>query len=124
MSKSDVTETELSILDVLWQRGPLPVREIVDVLYGEYRRSLHASVKSLLDRLIEKDFVEVDTTEYAHRFSAKVDRGEFVGKELQKLVNDHFDGAVAPMLHALVDHAKLSRKDRNAIRRIIEETED
>ena len=124
MTKGDVTDTELAILAVLWDRGLVPVREIVDVLYGEYRRSLHASVKSLLERLIEKGFVERDTSEYAHRFSAKVERAEFVGKELQKLVNDHFDGAVAPMLHALVDHAKLSRKDRNAIRRIIEETEN
>lgn len=123
MPRNDVTETELAILDVLWDRGPVQVREIVDALYGEYRRSLHASVKSLLDRLIEKGFVDTDTSEFAHRFSAKVDRSEFVGKELQKLVNDHFDGAVAPMLHALVDHTKLSRKQREAIRRIIEETE-
>ena len=74
---NEVTETELAILDVLWEQGPVPVRTIVDELYGEYRRSLHASVKSLLDRLMEKGFVETDTSEYAHRFSAKVDRAQF-----------------------------------------------
>lgn len=123
MSQHEVTETELAILGVLWEQGPVPVRRIVDALYGEYRRSLHASVKSLLDRLMEKGFVEVDASEFAHRFSAKIGRAEFVGRELQKIVNEHFGGSVAPMLHALVDHTKLSKKDRQAIRRIIEETE-
>ena len=53
MSKrNEATETELAILEVLWERGPSPVREIVDAVYGEHRRSLHATVKSLLDRLI------------------------------------------------------------------------
>ena len=37
---NDVTETELAILDVLWEQGPIAVREIADALYGAHRRSL------------------------------------------------------------------------------------
>lgn len=123
MTRKEVTETELAILEVLWDRGAVTVREIVDAVYGEYRRSLHMAVKSLLDRLGDKGFVDVDTSQYAHCFSARVSRSEFVGRQLQSIVMEHFGGAVSPMLHALVDHTKLSRKDRDAIRRIIEETE-
>ena len=122
--RSDVTETELAILDVLWDCGPVAVREIVESLYGEHRPSLHATVKSLLDRLEDKGFIERDTTRFAHQFSAKVDRAAFVGQQLEHIVSSHFDGAVAPMLHALVDHARLSRKERDAIRKIIEEMDE
>jgi predicted transcriptional regulator len=123
-SRNHVTETELAILDVLWDHGQIAVREIVDALYDEHRPSLHATVKSLLDRLIEKGFVERDASQFAHQFSAKVDRATFVGQQLQQIVNSHYDGAIAPMLHALVDHTKLSRKDRVAIRRIIDEVDE
>ena len=57
----------------------------------------------------------------ANLYSAAIVRSEFVGKQLEQIASSHFDGAVTPMLHALVDHAKLSRKDRAAIRRIIDE---
>ena len=122
--RNDVTETELAILDVLWDRGPIAVREIVEALYGEHRPSLHATVKSLLDRLMDKGFVECDSNRFAHQFIASVERSAFVGQQLQQIVDSHFDGAVAPMLHALFDHTKLKKKERDAIRRIIEKLDD
>lgn len=55
------TETELAILGVLWERQPRTIRELVDSLYSEHKPSLHATVKSLLERLEEKGYVACDT---------------------------------------------------------------
>jgi BlaI family penicillinase repressor len=122
MSKrpSDVTDTELAILDVLWGRGWCEIRDIVEELYPEHTPARHATVKSLLERLAEKGFVESDQRRFAHRFSALVTREAYVGQQLQKLANSHFDGSMAPMLLALVERVKLSHKERDAIRQIIE----
>ena len=117
---ADVTETELAILDVLWSRGQSAVRDIVAALYGEHTPSLHATVKSLLERLEGKGYVECDKSEFAHQFSAKVSREAYVGHQLKQLAESHFDGALAPMLLTLVDRINLSRKDREAIRKIID----
>ena len=117
---AEVTETELRILDVLWEAGPTIVRDIVEELYGEHSPSLHATVKSLLDRLAEKGYVTHDDSRHAHRFSATVDRESLVGQQLQQLADSHFDGALTPVLLALVDRVKLSRKQREAIRQVIE----
>jgi BlaI family penicillinase repressor len=117
---SEVTETELSILDVLWQRGPTAVRDIVENLYGQHSQSLHATVKSLLDRLADKGYVECDTSRFAHKFAATVDRKTIVGQQLQRLADDHFGGSLTPMLMTLVDRARLSRKQRDAIREIVD----
>ena len=73
-----VTETELAIMDAIWERGPISVREIVESLYSEHTPSLHATVKSLLDRLTEKGLVTCDGSRFAHRFSASVDRETLV----------------------------------------------
>jgi predicted transcriptional regulator len=120
---SPVTDTEFSILAILWDRGPVTVREIVEALYGRHSPSLHATVKSLLDRLADKGYVASDRRGFAHRYVARVDRQTFVGQRLQQIADAHFRGSLAPMLMALVARTKLSKSDRDAIRRIIDQIE-
>jgi BlaI family penicillinase repressor len=115
-----VTETEFAILNVLWDGGPTTVREIVEAVYLKHTHSLHASVKSLLERLADKDFVVCRRRGAAHLFSAAVDRESFVAGQLQLLADSNFGGSLTPLLMTLVDNVKLSRRDREAIRGIIE----
>lgn len=115
-----VTETELAILEVLWEREPRTIREIVEAMYSEHTASLHATVKSLLDRLSVKGFIRCDTSGFMHRFSAQVTRQAFVAQELERLAESHFGGALTPLLLSLVDKANLTRKERDTIRKIIE----
>jgi predicted transcriptional regulator len=61
-----------------------------------------------------------DTSRFAHKYSALVGREQYVGQQLQKLADTHFDGSLAPMLLALIDRVKLSHKGRDAIRKLIE----
>jgi BlaI family transcriptional regulator, penicillinase repressor len=115
-----VTETEFAILGVLWERETATVREIVEAVYQKHTHSLHASVKSLLERLGEKGFVVRRQRGGAHFFSAAVDREAFVARQLQMLADSNFGGSLAPLLSTLIDNVKLSRGDREAIRKIIE----
>ncbi|MCI0535140.1 MAG: BlaI/MecI/CopY family transcriptional regulator [Verrucomicrobiales bacterium] len=117
---ADVTDTEFAILDVLWNRSPCEIRDIVEAIYGEHSQTLHATIKSLLDRLTEKGFVACDRSRFAHRFSAIISREGYVGRQLQKLADSHFGGLLAPMLLTLAERVKLSRRDHEAIRKIIE----
>jgi predicted transcriptional regulator len=77
-------------------------------------------VKSLLERLAEKEFVVCQRREGVHFFSATVDREAFVAQQLQLLADSNFGGSLTPLLNTLVDTVKLSPRDREAIRRIIE----
>jgi len=118
-----VTQTELAILEVLWNKQPRNVREIVDELYPQRTRALCATVKSLLARLEAKGYVACDKSSFAHKFSARLSRSQYVGRQLETLAESHFGGSVAPVLLALVESIKLSRKDRDAIVRIVESLE-
>ena len=118
--KPSVTETEFAILNVLWDQGPLPVREIVKAVYQTHTHSLHASVKSLLERLADKGFVACQRQGAAHRFSAQIEREAFVAQQLQLLADTNFGGSLTPLLATLLDRVKLNRKDRDAIHKIIE----
>jgi predicted transcriptional regulator len=119
-SRSDVTETELAILDVLWSKGEAEIREIVEAIYMNHTQALHATVKSLLNRLMEKGLVTCERGRFVHRFSASIDREAFVGSQLEKLAESHFDGSFAPMLLTLIERVRLSKRDRATLRKIID----
>ena len=118
-----VTETEFAILCALWELGASTVRTIVESVYGKHTHSLHASVKSLLGRLAEKGFVTCEKKGAAHFFSATKDRKDFVSEQLQSLADNNFGGSLGPLLLTLVENLEISRKDRAAIERIIDEIE-
>jgi BlaI family transcriptional regulator, penicillinase repressor len=117
---TDVTETELVILTMLWEHGRSTVRQIVQELYHEHTPALHATVGSLLDRLAAKGHVAADRSEFAHRYYAKIDRQEFVGEQLRQMAETHFGGSLSPMLLTLVNLTKLKKLERETIRKIIE----
>ena len=116
-----VTDAELGVLEVLWDRDDgATVRDIVLAVYGRHEHSLHGGVKSFLDRLMEKGFIVVDKSGFAHRFQASVTRAEFVGRELKQMAESHFGGALRPLLLSLVGQATLTRKDRATIEKLID----
>ena len=115
-----VTDAELSVLEHLWEHGSSIVRDIASGLYTENTPAYHATVNSLLDQLENKGFVKRDRSGFAHRFTATIERADLVHSQLQEIANSHFDGALAPMLLSLVEKVKLGRRDREAIRKIID----
>lgn len=121
----DVTDAELSVLEVLWERPEgAAVREIVLAIYGRHEHSLHGGVKSFLDRLMEKGYVKVDKSGFAHRFCAGMSRKQFVGRHLKRLAESHFGGSFVPLMLSLLDQTKLTQRDRTAIEKVIEKLND
>ena len=116
-----VTDAELSVLDFLWSQSSASVRDIAQAVYQKNTAAYHATVNSLLDQLEAKGYVHRDRSNFAHLFSAKVDRSVVVGKQIQQIADRHFDGALSPMFLALVENMKLKPKDLKAIRRIVDD---
>lgn len=117
---AEATDTELALLNLLWDRGACEVRDLVQRMYKQHTPALHATVKSLLERLAEKGLVECDRSRFAHTFSATLDRETYVGRQLQKLADSHFAGSLAPMLLQLVERVQLKPSEHQAIRQIVE----
>lgn len=116
-----VTDAELAIMEFLWGHGPASVRDISAAVYRANTPAYHATVNSLLENLEEKKHVARDRGSFAHLFTAKIDRSSLVGKQLQQLADSHFDGALSPMLLALIDNLRLKPRDRSAIMKIIQD---
>lgn len=114
-----ITDAELSILQVLWERGEATTREIAAALYEEVTDPKMASAQKLLERLETKGCVQRDRSERAHRFRPRVSRDDFLRSRLQALADRLCDGAVAPLVTTLLRSKGLSRRDRQQLRKLI-----
>ena len=117
----DVTDAELAILNLLWDRGQATVRELAEQLYAEYTPSNHATVQKLLERLKAKACVRRDRSNWPHRFEAAIERGDLIDRRLRQTADKLCDGAIQPLLTHLVKGARLSPEDRRSLRTLLDE---
>ena len=115
-----VTETELQILDLLWDEPAQTIRSLCEAIYKDASPSRYATVQSLLERLEKKGWVRRDRGGYKHRFSAARDRAEFIGQQIQGVADAVCHGSVAALLGELAQSGNLSAKERRQLRRLIE----
>jgi predicted transcriptional regulator len=117
----DVTDAELAILMVLWDRGPATVRQLTDELYPEGTASQYATVQKLLERLEGKGCVARDRRPWPHVFEAAVDRDELIGRQLRAVAEKLCGGSLAPLLTHLLRIENLSPKERQELRAFMDE---
>jgi BlaI family penicillinase repressor len=107
----DVTDTELAILQVLWEKGQANRRQITDILYTGGGESHYATVQNLLGRLERKGFVRRVRAGNVLVFAATVDRDELIRRRLQGVADKLCGGAMAPLVMNLVRAQPPSEKD-------------
>ncbi len=119
----DITESELAVLRILWERGMATIRHLTDVLYPGGGAAQYATVQKLLDRMEAKAFVRRDRSLFVHQFIPVLDRDQLIGRRLRSLVETLCDGSLTPLLTHLARAGDLTDLDRQALRAIIEESE-
>jgi predicted transcriptional regulator len=117
----DVTEAELAVLQVLWDGGPATIRHLTDVLYPGGGAAQYATVQKLLDRLEAKECVHRDRAGAAHTFAPAIGRDELIGRRLQDMAEKLCGGSLTPLLTHLVRTQKLSARERQQLRDLIDE---
>src|SRR5260370_41458706 len=92
----DVTDTELAILQILWDQGPCTRRQITDVLYPRGGTAQYATVQKLLERLEGKGFVAAKNRgQGVLTFTVSVDRDELISRKLQEMAAKLCGGVMA-----------------------------
>ncbi|MBM81999.1 MAG: penicillinase repressor [Planctomycetaceae bacterium] len=120
----DVTETELSILNQLWDLESATVRQLVDILHPDGGSSEYATVQKLLERLQSKKYVTRNRDVWPHVFEATVGRDELIGRRLQNTADQLCNGSLQPLITNLVRSKKLSTDELQSLREYLDELDD
>ena len=116
----DLGAAELEVLKVLWDGGPLTVRQVHTHLHECGRKVAYTTVLTFLTRLEQKNYVVSDKSELAYVYRAAVSRDRVGRSRLKNLVQQLYDGAVAPAVLQLVRSETLTREELDEFQALID----
>ena len=113
------TDTELSILCVLWERGPSTVRQIHDVL-SHSRSSVYTSTAKVLQIMTEKGLTAREEWGRVHRYTATSTEEATQRLLVEDLMERAFGGSSIKLMQLALDAKRPSSRDLAEIRKLFE----
>jgi hypothetical protein len=114
-----LTEKEAAIMKLLWERGPMFVREMLE-FYPEPRPHFN-TVSTTVRNLEEKGYVSHEAIGSSHRYVAAVPPENFREKSLAEVVRNFFNNSYKSAVSALVEEEKISVEELREIIDLIEQ---
>ncbi|UCF66465.1 MAG: BlaI/MecI/CopY family transcriptional regulator [Acidobacteriota bacterium] len=114
-----LSEAEWKLMNALWDEAPASVREVHEAVCDETGWA-YSTVKTMLTRLAEKGAVEVEMRGNAGWYTPRISRQEARRSALRGLLDRAFGGTFGSLIHHLIDDEKLTKKDRETLRELLE----
>ncbi len=111
-------DSELKVMEVLWEQGNMPAREIVDVLterVGWNKNTTYTVIK----KCIEKGAIEREEPGFLCK--ALVTRDEVQQSETEQLIDKMFGGSSELFFSAFLKNQGISEEEAKRLAKLIEE---
>lgn len=110
-------------MKVVWRLEKATVREVYEAL-REKRAIAYTTVMTMMRILEDKGYLKKTTADRAHLYRPAKPRHQVVGAMVRDFVDRVFDGASGALLLHLAKDNRLSEKQRQIVKRLIEEAEE
>lgn len=115
-----LTEQELEIMKVVWERKTATVRDVYEAL-RERKGVAYTTVMTMMNILESKGHLVKRAEGRAYVYEPSQARMQVISGMVQEFVDRVFDGAARPLMLNLLQERKLSREDLEEISRLIAE---
>jgi predicted transcriptional regulator len=109
-----ITERQFEVLSLLWEHGPMTVRDLLDRLDREHPLP-YTTVLGLLQNMERAELATHDVENQTHRYRALLSREQATGTLLTDFVSRFFRGSAERLVLGLVDADQLSADDLKQI---------
>lgn len=116
------TEKELEILQILWQKGPVSVKEVHEVMGGE-KQNGYTTILKLMQIMHAKGLVARQKSGKLHLYEALSSREDTCQYMVDKMIHSVFQGSAMRLVMSALGHQKSSKEDILEIRRYLEKLE-
>lgn len=117
----DVTDTELAMLQVLWDKGTATRRQITDALYPNGGPAHYTTVQKLMERLEAKGYVRHQRSQGVLSYTATVDREQLISQRLRTVAEKLCGGSLTPLFMNLVRAKPLTAQELDEFQAILRE---
>ncbi len=115
-----LSDSEWIVMGALWAHAPATARELLERIEAETDWA-YMTVKTLLTRLQDKGAVSSERRGKTDWFRPIVSRDKATRTAFRAFIDRAFDGAVGGLLHHLAREEKLTKRDRELLRRTLRE---
>lgn len=113
------TESELEILQVLWEKGEATVREVHEAL-APIKDSGYTTTLKLMQIMFEKGLVKRDDSSKTHIYVANVSRESTQKQMVGKMVNALFGGSSTQLVMQALGNANPSKDELDEIQKMLD----
>ncbi|HEY5792833.1 MAG TPA: BlaI/MecI/CopY family transcriptional regulator [Chthoniobacterales bacterium] len=113
-----ISESEWSIMEVVWSEAPVAAAEIIEAL-GKSMNWKHQTIRTLLARLVKKKALAFEPDGNRYLYRPLVKRADLVQAESDSFLRRVFAGAAQPLLVHFARKAKLSDEEIRELQEIL-----
>jgi len=113
-----LSRAEWSVMKTVWDRGEVIVRDVLDALAKE-RGWARNTVRTMLERLVAKGYLERRQIGSLDLFRAKVRRARAVKEAMRDFADRVLDGAIAPFVTYLIESRDIDPDELEALQKAL-----
>jgi len=114
----ELTQAEWEIMKVVWEKQPCAAGTVQETL-AKSRDRAYSTVKTTMDRMNEKGFLEIEKIRNLQLFKSCISEVDAKRGEFRKMLKRAFDGALTPMMQFLIEHEGLSKAESAQLRKLV-----
>ncbi len=120
--KPVLTKHELAIMQIVWQRPAVTVRDVYEELLKR-RKIAYTTVMTMMGILEAKGYLRKNRDAKAYVYRPTKGKSKVLGSMVSDFVNRVFDGSAKPLLVHLVENEHLSQEELDEIAGLLKEKE-
>ncbi|MFN2396715.1 MAG: BlaI/MecI/CopY family transcriptional regulator [Bacteroidales bacterium] len=117
------TESELEILQIIWDKGIATVRDVHEVLEQKKDTGYTTTLKTM-QIMTEKGLLVRNTESRTHIYKPVLSRDKVQKNFLDKMLNGLFRGSESRLVMGALDKKELSQKELSEIKEYLKQFED
>ena len=118
-----ISDAESEVMQVLWRKSPRSAEDVIEALAATQDWQ-DATIKTLLNRLLNKGAIRAERDGRRYLYSPVLPREAWVAQQSESVVERLFGGRVAPLVAHFSERGKLSQADIDELRRLVGELDD
>jgi BlaI family transcriptional regulator, penicillinase repressor len=115
-----ISEAEWEVMNVLWQKWPQTANDVITSLQGQ-KDWKAKTIRTLLDRLVQKGVVHVDKEHRVYTFYPLYSQDDCQRAEAESFIKRIYGGTVKSMLVQFIEEDSLSEEDIEELKSILDE---
>ena len=118
-----LTDSEIDVMQLLWQHNPCSVRFINDEL-NKHRKVGYTTTLKIMQIMYEKGLVSRDTSNRSHLYSPLIKEKDTKRDLLKGFIASTFRGSMSDLVLSAIGHGDVTRSELEEIKSIIEDIEN